>query len=312
MRALVTGATGFIGSHLVKALLEAGWSVVCLTRRGITPTEPNITCIHADLSTPQSLDLDQDTVGRIDVIFHLAAQMPDPSRKIDPKLYTQANELGTAALLKAFLRLQAAVFVYMSGLSVIGKPRELPITEAHEPRPEHPYLTSKLAGEKLCEDLRRSSDLKIVSLRLTSPYGVGMPGHSVLPQFVHTALSSRDLCFHGSGQRTQNFVHVSDAVRACLLAATADIAGVFNIGGSSSITMCEVAAMIIALVPGCRSRVVPSGIPDAQEDYRWDISLAHSTKTLGYVPQTDLAGGISKYIDFLSSGKNPYQWWRAS
>lgn len=312
MRALVTGGTGFIGRHLVKALLESGWNVVCLTRRGLTPAEPNLTCINADLSVPQSLDLTPGAVGRIDAIFHFAAQLPVPSREIDPKLYSQANELGTTCLLQAFLRLQATVFVYMSGLPVIGKPLELPIIETHELRPEHPYLASKLAGEQLCEDLRRRSDFKIVSLRLTSPYGHGMPEHSVLPLFVNAALSSRDICFHGSGRRTQNFIHVSDAVNACLLAATSDTAGLFNIGGPSSISMHELAAMIVSLVPGCRSRVIPSGMPDPQEDYRWEVSLALSRKILGYVPQTTLAAGILEYIDFLSSGKKPYQWWQSA
>lgn len=311
MRALVTGGTGFIGRHLVKALLESGWSVVCLTRMNLISAEPNLTCINADLSVPQSLDLTHAAVGRIDAIFHLAAQLPAPSREIDPELYCQANELGTTALLKTFLQLHAKVFVYMSSLPVIGKPQELPITEAHETRPEHPYLASKLAGEQLCEDLRRSGDLKIVSLRLTSPYGPGMPGHSVLPLFVSEALSSRDLCIYGSGRRTQNFVHVSDAVSACLLATTSDAAGVFNIGGSSSITMRELAAMIITLVPGCRSRVISSGRPDSQEDYRWEVSLVRSREILGYTPQTGLAAGISAYIEFLSSGKKPYQWWQA-
>ncbi len=309
MRALVTGGTGFIGRHLVKALLEAGWSVVCLTRRRMVPAEPNIACITADLSVPQSLNLPPADMGRIDAIFHLAAQLPAPSGKIDPELYSQTNALGTAGLLKTFFQLQATVFVYMSSLPIIGKPRKLPITETHESRAEHPYLASKLAGEQLCEDIRRNHDRKIVSLRLTSPYGPGMPEHSVLPLFVDAALSSRDICFHGSGQRTQNFVHVSDAVRACLLAATSHAAGIYNIGGSSSISMRELAAMIVALIPGCRSRVIPSGRPDPQEDYRWDVNLDLSAKTLGYAPQIVLAAGISDYIDFLSSGKKPYQWW---
>lgn len=309
MRALVTGGTGFIGRYLVKELLEKGWEVVCTSRRKIASREPRLTCVETDIANLKKSDFGKEFQGQFDTIFHLAAQLPSLDREIDPRLYSKINVQGTAALLQIFLQIGARSFIYMSSLSVIGKPRELPITEQHPTHPECPYSASKLAAEQLCEDLRRRNKLKIISLRLTSPYGPGMPEHSVLPLFVRSALGSRDINLHGSGQRRQNFIHIRDAARACILAATSSSSGIFNIGGPSSISMFDLASMIIGSIPNCRSRITRGNIPDPQEAYHWDISLELSRKVLQYVPQMKLDTGLPQYIKAISSNTSTYKWW---
>jgi UDP-glucose 4-epimerase len=307
--ALVTGATGFIGSHLVTELRRLDWSVVCVTRRPVASTDPAITCVYGDLSSPESLEYTREKVGPVDVVFHLAARMPTSCSAKETYDFLKANVLGTAMLLDSFLRLEASAFVYASSLPVIGKPLQLPITEKHPIKPTHPYLVSKIAAELVCEQIRLSEGRRVVSLRITSPFGPGMPETTVLPRFVRLALASKDIPLFGSGARTQNFVHVSDVVRACILAAQGQAAGVFNVGGAYAISMRDLADLIVGVVPRCSSQVVSLNVPDPQEDHRWDVDLSASRRALGYEPQVLLEDGLEDYIAFLQSEHSLMRWW---
>lgn len=309
MRALVTGGTGFIGRHLVKGLLDKGWEVVCVTRRKLTSLTPAITCINGDLSSPQTLRISKDDVGTIDVVFHLAALMPGATN-IKSRDYLKANILGTSELLESFLNLGASTFVYMSSLPVIGKPHYLPITEEHPTKPDNSYSVSKLAAELLCEQYRMSKGCQIVSLRLTSPYGPMMQESSVLPQFVKAAQTSKDIYIFGSGARTQNFIHINDVVRACLMAANTKMSGVFNLGGPSSISMKELGELIKKNTKNCKSSIVNHVKKDPQEDYRWEVDISLIHEAVGFVPQISIEEGLRGYIAFHSSPQTTLNnWW---
>jgi nucleoside-diphosphate-sugar epimerase len=307
LRALVTGANGFLGSYLVAELRRRGWSVICISHRLVTSPDPEIICLNGDLYLPESLKYSRETLGPVGAVFHLAAQLPGTeSTTLD---YLKANTLATAALLESFVKLEAPVFVFASGLTVIGKPEKLPITEKHPTKPLHPYLVSKLAAELLCEQVRLSGNKRIVSLRITSPYGPWMRETTVLSRFVKLALASEDITLYGSGRRTQNFVHASDVVNAFILAAESKASGVYNIGGASSISMRDLAGLILKLLPESRSKVVFSDTPDPQEDYRWEIDLTEAKRELGYVPKVSLEDGIKDYIAFMQSRNQPVRWW---
>jgi len=132
---------------------------------------------------------------------------------------------------------------------------------------------------------------------------------TVLPRFVKLALASEDISLYGSGARTQNFVHVGDIVRACLLAAEGDEGGVFNVAGPDQTSMRDLARAVVRLAPGCRSEVRFADKPDPQEEYRWDVDLAKSRRTLGYEPEVSFEDGLRDYIDFLASGRPLPRWW---
>lgn len=307
-RALVTGANGFIGSYLVEELIRQGWSVVCLTRQGVGPRhKKNITTMQADLSDPQGLDKTLRCAGGLDVYFHLAARM---SNLNDDRLspYVQTNVLGTSILIDHFLASGAHSFIYASGVAIIGKPIDLPITEAHPVRPNSPYFVSKLAGELICEEVRLSTGRSITSLRISSPYGPGMQENTVLPCFVRAALEGREIILYGTGSRTQNFVHISDVIQACLKATQSE-GGVFNVGGAVDISMLDLARLVLSCKLGSKSRIVHIGRKDPQENCRWRLDLSKAASGLGYEPTVSIEKGLANYSAFQKKGEMFVPWW---
>ena len=310
MHAFVTGATGFIGRSLVQHLLLAGWEVTCMTRSDVQPVVPNLVTVQGDLLDSESIKYQRKIHAPIDVFFHLAARLPGKAEKSGQlQSYLKANAIGTAALLEIFRCSNAQAFVYMSSLPVIGKPKDLPVTEKHTVCPKHPYLISKFTAELLCEQYRKNKNLPITILRLTSPYGIGMAETSVLPLFIKCALSSQNISLYGSGKRCQNFIHISDIVRACLLAASGKKVGIFNIGGEQSVSMKKLAQIITEAIPHYNGNILFSPEKDPEEDYQWEISLEKSKIKLGYLPNISLKEGIREYITCLLNQKAPYKWW---
>ncbi len=310
MRALVTGATGFIGSHLVSELRVRGWEVVCLTRRAVIADDLGITCFRGDLLDPGSLDLTQERMGHIDALFHLGAVLPSRTAPIESSVFVEANGASTLRLLDSAVRIGAKSFVYLSSVSVIGKPEESPVNEAHPLNPPHPYALGKLWGELACEMMRKGKGFKVTSLRVASPYGPGMPRGSVLPKFVQDVLQSKDIAWQGSGKRTQDFVHVRDVVKACLLAASTEHPMVYNIGSGKSISMKALAMLVVKLTTGCKSKASAAGTPDPQDDYRWKLDIRKARDFLGYKPSMHLEQGLIDFIDFIRADGYYQPWWK--
>jgi nucleoside-diphosphate-sugar epimerase len=307
MRALVTGATGFIGNYLVLELRRRGWDVVCMTRRPVETKDANIRCVQADLLQPAQLDGVLRSAVPVDSVFHFAALLPEVGTTIEQ--YLLANCVATSRLLELAGEMGAKSFVYASSLPVIGTPEHLPITEEHSLRPKHPYHLSKLCGEMACEMARRMEKRNVSSLRITSPYGPGMVQNSVLPRFVSKALQSEEIHWMGSGSRAQNFVHVTDVVAAALLAAETDKPGLYNMGGSETTSMEELARLVTKLTPGTRSKVSASGQPDPEERCRWEVDLTRAAAGLGYRPKVPLEQGLGEYIEWMQSGQEMARWW---
>jgi nucleoside-diphosphate-sugar epimerase len=308
MRALVTGATGFIGNLLVLELRRRGWDVVCMLR-GASRAGAGIQCVQGDLLQPESLCFSNIPKGSVDVLFHFAALLP--SQESTPEQYLMANCLGTVRLLQTAVHLGINSLVYASSLPVIGKPEHLPITEDHPANPRHPYHLSKLCGEIACEMSRRTQGLRVSSLRITSPFGPGMSPNGVLAHFVRSALKSADIQWLGSGSRAQNFVHVSDVVMAAMLAAETDHPGIYNVGGNETTTMRELARMVAQLIPGTHSEMNAKGMSDPEEGCRWDVDLTRAASGLKYRPKISLELGLGEYIAWLRSGVGTVHWWNS-
>lgn len=309
MRALVTGATGFIGRHLVLELCRRRWSVLCVVRRQVEPCDPRIKCLQGDLLQPSSLQLNEIS-SSVDVLFHFAAQLP--ANDISVERYQAANCTATTWLLDAAARMNIKSVVYASSLPVIGAPRDLPITEDHDTKPSHPYHVSKLCGEFACEKERRTSGRRITSLRITSPYGPGMSS-GLLARFVSRTLRSEPIQWLGSGSRAQNFVHISDVVDSALLAAGTDSPGIYNIGGAETTTMQELARLVVRLasVSGSESQASSAGGSDPEEGYRWEVDLSRAESCLAYLPKVSLEQGVQEYLRWAESGADAPRWWKS-
>jgi UDP-glucose 4-epimerase len=249
-------------------------------------------------------------VGHLDVIFHLGALLPRNGLLRDETDFFISNGVSTYKLLKIAQRLGISTFVYASSLPLIGKPNQLPITEQHPVAPLHPYLLSKYYGELACELVRRTTKIRVTSLRISSPYGPGMAQETVLPRFVNQALACENIYLLGSGQRTQNFVHVKDVVKACMLAANTPCPGVYNIGGRKSYSMLDLAKEIINFIPGSSSQIYFTEKGDPQDDYRWEVSLARSIELLKYFPEIDFQDGLKEYIHFHEKADYSQYWWK--
>lgn len=310
MKALVTGATGFIGNYLVKELRRCKWQIFCLTRHPVTSIDNQISTLQVDLADIDSLRLLPKKVGKIDAIFHLGAMMPGGDSSTEAISYFVTNALSTLELLYVSLELDVNTFVYASSIAIVGRPQWLPITEEHPLFFTHPYLLSKCVGEQACEMFRRIKGLRVISLRISSPYGVGMSAATVLPKFVEKSLRSEDIEVYGAGNRSQNFVHVQDIVRACLLAVESGNSGVYNIGGPSAISMKQLAEMIVRLTPACKSQIILNRKPDPQDSYLWEVDLSHAKKELKYFPQITLEKGLAEYILSKRSGREFQRWYK--
>lgn len=299
MRALVTGASGFIGHHLVSGLRQAGWDVVCLDIKPLKTNDSSIQYVYVDITKPQTCASSAEKAGRVDALFHLAALLPShgPFSSIE---YLTGNCAATIALLEWARRTGVKSCVCASTLTVIGFHPQPPITETHDLCPEHPYQYSKLCAELFCELQRRNENMNITCLRISSPYGPGMDSATVLPLFVRLALAGKDILYYGSGRRTQNFVHVSDVSRAFILAAESNHPGVYNLGGPETVSMRDLANLVIDLTPETSSLARPAGVPDPQENCRWEVDLTHAMEGLGYSPKVSLKEGLSSYIGLVS------------
>lgn len=304
MRVCVTGATGFIGGRLVAELARRGWECLCVHRGGgKSEDRDNLSWIRADLSEPSSLDSILSTGRAVDVFFHLGAMMPSHKTEEDFSAYMTSNALATARLLEIAKASGAGAFVYASSIGVIGKPRKPPVAEDHPVSPVGPYFLGKICGEMTCESFGLSCDMRVMSLRVTSPYGERMPHASVLPFFVSRAMESRDLELYGSGERTQNFIHVEDAVNAFILAAENGETGVYNIGGAESVSMNNLAKSVVRLTPGCKSAIVHGEKQDPQDDYRWEIDIGKARAGFEYAPRIGLEQGLAGYINWRRAGQ---------
>jgi len=254
-----------------------------------------------------------DQIGRCDALFHFGARLPysvDTIQAGAVTSYLAVNVAATVLLLETAERWQAKGVVFASSLPIIGKPERVPVSEDHPVCPEHPYLLSKYLAERCCEFFRKTGRVAVASLRIASPYGPGMRAGTVLPLFARLAIASQEIAIFGSGARMQNFVHVSDVVRAALSAAETGIPGIFNIAGSHAKSMVDLAQAILAVVPASASRVVFPGCPDPQDDYRWEIDLSRSASVLGFQPKTTLEAGLADYVAWIrSGGGTDYRWW---
>jgi nucleoside-diphosphate-sugar epimerase len=296
MKAIVTGASGFVGRALVDELLRLGWEVECLCRTMLAGARQRVSCRHGDLLNPDALADAVRQSGGASALFHLAAALPTHVPTPDDATYLRANTLASVRLFEAANQAGIGHVVYASSISVIGAPTQVPVKESHPLAPLSSYAISKLAGEMHAEAFRRTRGMNVTSLRIPSPYGPGMSGGSVLPRFVQLALKGDDLTWFGTGSRSQNFVHSRDLARVLILAATQSRGGIFNVGGAESISMRDLAELVIELVPGTASTARPAGKPDPQEDQRMELDLGRAREELGYVPSVSFGEGLAGYI----------------
>jgi nucleoside-diphosphate-sugar epimerase len=310
MKALVTGAAGFIGSHLSTALLDAGAPVValdCFTdyyarsikernldenrrRDGFRFTETSI----RDADLPALLD-------GVTHVFHLAAQAGvRKSWGKDFCTYTVNNVEATQILLEACVGRPLERFVHASSSSVYGDNAAIPMREDALPRPVSPYGVTKMAAEQLGYLYHVNYGVPAVAMRYFTVYGPRQRPDMAFHRFIRAALRDEPISLYGDGGQTRDFTFVADAVAATMAAGARGVAGrAYNIGGGSRVSMNQVLT-IVERVAGHPLKVTRE---DAQKgdmrDTYADTSLARAD--LAFAPTVSLEDGIRAEYQWLSS-----------
>jgi UDP-glucose 4-epimerase len=291
---LVTGGAGFVGSHLVEALLEDN-DVRVLDDLSTGRRE----FVHADAESIVGDVRDEgvvrEAISGVDVVFHQAAVV-SVDRSVEAPTETHAVNIdGTLAVLEA-ARAEDARVVLASSAAIYGDPVSVPVDESHPTDPLSPYGLEKLAVDQYTRLYHDLYGLETVALRYFNVYGPRQTGGDyagVIGVFREQARTGGPLTVHGDGTQTRDFVHVSDIVRANQLAATTGATGeAFNIGTGHSHSVLELAAIVRDLAEG----TIPVEHLEAREgdiqQSRADISKAR--ETLGYEPRWNLREGLEE------------------
>lgn len=202
-----------------------------------------------------------------------------------------ANCLGTQRVLELGERWSCSAFLFVSGVPVVGRPRQLPVTEEHPVDPPTAYLASKLFGEHLTE-LARRRGMAAASLRLTSPVGPGTQAGGLFELFVRRALGGQTLQVAGEGTRMQDYVDVRDIAEGALACLENRAAGLFNIARGEAVSNLDLARRCVEVL-GSRSEVRVGGRPDPQDGVRWEVATERAAETFGYSPSRTLEDSIA-------------------
>jgi UDP-glucose 4-epimerase len=306
---LVTGAAGFVGSHLCERLLREGHRVVGVDAfadyypravkesnlaglRGAT----GFRFVEGDLTRMDLASL----VGEATYIFHEAGQPGvRPSWGKDFDVYLDSNVRATQRLLEA-VRTVGCVerLVYASSSSVYGETRDLPLREDSPARPYSPYGVTKLAAEHLCSLYHANYGVPAVSLRYFTVYGPRQRPDMAFHTFILSALEDRPIPVYGDGEQTRDFTYVADIAEANWLATGPGVAGaVFNIGGGSRCSVNQVLAALEEIL-GRPIRREPRPPQPGDVRHTWaDTRLAR--ERLGFAPSVSLRDGLEREVAWL-------------
>jgi len=307
MEYLVTGGAGFIGSNIVRQLVETNKSVRVLdnieTGRivNIDDIRDRIQFMKGDI---RDADTVKEAVRDVRNVLHLAA-LPSVARSVeDPVTSNRVNVSGTLTMLMESRDAGVERFVFSSSSSVYGDTPTLPKREDMTPMPLSPYAVQKLAGESYCRIFFNLYGLKTYSLRYFNVFGPRQNPKSqysaVIPLFVDSLRSDRPPVIHGDGKQTRDFTYVDDVVSANLLCCRAPdeaAGGVYNVACGSRISVNELASKLVAMMAKNIEPVHSERRPGDVRDSQADASLAR--EKLGWEPRTPFDEGLGKTVAFF-------------
>ena len=314
MKAIVTGAAGFIGSHLCERLLSEGWSVVGLDnfdefydpkikRNNIKTCLANrqFRLVEADIRDSSSMD--KIVSEGTDVIVHLAARAGVRPSIAQPALYADVNINGTVALLEAARKNNIKKFIFASSSSVYGNNRKVPFSENDNVDfPISPYAATKKAGELICHTYHHLFGIAMTCLRFFTVYGPRQRPDLAIHKFARLIEQGKPIPVYGDGSMMRDFTYIDDIIDGTV--ASINKCGgykIYNLGESRPITVNNLIAELekalgkkaviehLSLQPG-----------DVQRTYA-DVTKAGSD--LGYAPNTQISDGLKRFVEWLRQEK---------
>lgn len=299
---LVTGGAGFIGSHLVEALLKRGQQVRVLDNfsTGHAANLAHLSGIDVISGDVRDEALVDSLVREVDYVLHLAAVVSVPQSMSDPVLTNAVNIDGTLNLLNAARKHGLKRLVLSSSCAVYGDNDDLPLKESSQTRPLSPYAATKLIGEVYCQTYQRAYGVPTVCLRYFNIYGHRQdpngPYAAAIPKFIQRLKNHQPPIIYGDGTQTRDFVYVADVVRANLLACEQEgaIGQVFNITTGRGVSLLELMEELSDLL-GVQIQ------PEFQAERAGDIKHSRGdgsliAKTLLFAPTTNLREGLRNLL----------------
>ncbi len=312
MTYLITGGAGFIGSHLVEALLKKGEQVRVLdnfaTGRktnlaavraavGLADDDPRLEVMEGDIRDPKTC---ADAVAGADYVLHQAALPSVPRSVTDPVGTTAVNITGTLNMLWAAKEAKVKRFVFASSSSVYGDTPVLPKVESLPTNPLSPYAVSKLAGEQFCKVFYRAYGLPTVALRYFNIYGPRQDPNSeyaaVIPRFVSALKAGKTVTIYGDGKQSRDFTFIEDCVRANLLACRSKhaVGEAMNIAYGDRTTLNALYTEIARLV---KVSAKPQYVDPRPGDVKHSLAdLTRADALLGYKPKVNIKTGLKRVV----------------
>ena len=310
MRCIVTGAAGFIGSHLVDALLADGHSVLGIddlsTGRtknlAAASTNPAFEFLEKNIRQVSKSDL---TLESCDWFFHLAGRADLVPSIVNPEDYFQVNVEGTFRALQLARELSVKRFLYAASSTCYGIPDTYPTTESTPCKPEHPYALTKLMGEEMVMHWHRVYQLPAVSLRLFNVYGprsrtTGAYG-AVFGVFLRQKLAGVPFTVVGDGSQTRDFTFVSDVASAFVATAKSNISGeIMNVGSGHTFAVNRLVELL-----GGKKTYIPRrpGEPDCTF-----ADTAKIRADVGWQPSVPLEQGVARMLEVIDDWRDAPLW----
>lgn len=298
MKILVTGGTGFIGSHLVDKLVFSHDVIIYDNLRVKPCINKNATLVKADIVDYKTL---LKNLKNVDIVFHLAA-IPGVRYSMEhPIEVFNTNVMGTLNVLKASVENNVKRVVFASSSSIYGGPEKIPITESTPFNPISPYALSKVMGEELCDLFTKLNNLEIVKLRYFTVYGPRGRSDMCIGAFIKKMLNNERSIVFGDGTQARSFSYVEDIVEGTILAGMKeDISGeALNLAGKEMIDL----NTILDILKKCLKTDLKPIYTDWKKGdvYKSCGDISKAKKLLGWKPKVDIEDGIKRTVEFEKS-----------
>jgi len=309
MKAIVTGAAGFIGSHLTERLLTEGWSVTgvdcfdpfydpIVKRNNIAESlkDPNFTLVEADIRDTDAMDKATDGV---DVIVHLAARAGVRPSIEEPILYADVNINGTMVMLEAAKKYKIKKFIFASSSSVYGNNKKVPFSEDDNVDfPISPYAATKKAGELICHTYHNLYNIPTTCLRFFTVYGPRQRPDLAIHKFAKLIEANKPIPVYGDGSMRRDFTYIDDIISGTV-AAIEKCKGyhIYNLGESEPVTVNELIAELEKALG--KKAVINSQSLQPGDVIQTYADVSHARKDLDYKPSTPISQGLAHFVKWL-------------
>jgi NAD dependent epimerase/dehydratase len=317
-KVLVTGAGGFIGSHLTDRLVELGAHVKAFVRYnsrndwGLLEELPadirnKLEIVAGDLKDSGAV---RDAVKDIEIVFHLGALIAIPYSYVNPGDAVQTNVIGSLNILNASREYGVEKVIHTSTSEVYGTAQYVPIDEKHPLQAQSPYAASKIGADKLAESFYLSYNLPVATIRPFNTYGPRQSARAVIPTIIMQALSKDRVCI-GSLHPTRDFTYVQDTVDGFIKVAesTCSIGEIINVGSGQEISIGELASKIISLI-GRDVEIVSDDVrirPEKSEVNRLLADNSKARELLQWEPRISINEGLKRTIEWISEHISSYK-----